>query len=458
MPPQTGANSDPLAQLGVPATSTPAGNQNSNDPLNSIGVPAVPATAPPEQPGVLSRIAEGAKQFAAPVVDTLKPPETPTEQVTHAVAGDNGLEAYRGAKQIVQSVEGLIKASAAEYPQAVKDYQQAVQDFHNRNYRNAAASGVSLGSDVLGMVQPTAVPAAQNVRELAQGAKPGGNMATPLTRDVLTAGTALLGGAEADSGAVSDAISEIPGRIANPFRKVGEAYQKTFMGSDIQPTLKSGIKDVWNNVADESGVPRPTTSSVQDMGEQVGDSILARSKANFKKIDAATDNRFSGLQKSLKDVNNALRSVTNDAEEQALMVRKIRLELQTDQMFDEALVNGVTRDTVDAAKADFKKAQAIFDTNHQIRMSTTGVRPGMPGAEDVPEEVNPKSLMNRSNKLYNSGRIQEAMGEDNASDLIGHTAKAQKMARNVARNRKAAAVVGGGAVAGAELAHQFTQP
>ena len=167
-----------------------------------------------------------------------------------------------------------------------------------------------------------------------------------------------------------------PSLLPNPFRKL--------TGSDIQPTIKAGIQDVWNQTADSAGVPRPTTASVQDMGQEVGDAILARSKAAYKLIDGATDGRFSGTEQALKTVNQDLRSVTNDVQEQELLTRKTRLEMQMNQMMDEAEAKGVPKSTVDAAKADFKKAQAIYDTNHQIRMSTTGVRPDMPGATRCP--------------------------------------------------------------------------
>jgi hypothetical protein len=250
--------------------------------------------------------------------------------------------------------------------------------------------------------------------------------------------------------AIAKPVGEVAGKTAgkvadvlppNPFRKAVTAVTSKFTGSDIQPALKSGIQDVWNQVADKAGVAKPTAASVQDMGQEVGDSIYARSKGRYKLVDDATDNRFSGTEQALKSVNLDLRSVTSDAEEQALLVRKTRLEMQMNQIMDEAEAKGVPKETVAAAKGDFKQAQAIYDTNHQIRMSTTGVRPGMQGATDVPEEVNSKSLMNRLNKIYNKGRLQQAVGDDGAEDLIGHSAAAQKAARNVARNKTVAKYV-----------------
>ena len=69
----------------------------------------------------------------------------------------------------------------------------------------------------------------------------------------------------------------------------------------------------------------------------------------------------------------------------------------------------------------------------------------MQGAKDVPEEVNAKSLLNRLNKLLNKGRLQQAVGEDSAEDLIGHSAIAQKAAKDVTRNQR----IGGAVVAAA---------
>lgn len=267
----------------------------------------------------------------------------------------------------------------------------------------------------------------------------------------LKTGAAVGIGGEALSAAAEAAPEAIQAvrSLQNPFRKAATAVASKFTGSEIQPALKTGIQDVWNQVADKAGVAKPTAASVQDMGQEVGDSILARSKGSYKLIDKATDNRFSGTEQALKTVNLDLRSVTNDTEEQALLVRKTRLEMQMNQMMDEAEAKGVPKATVAAAKNDFKQAQAIYDTNHQIRMSTTGVRPGMQGATDVPEEVNSKSLMNRLNKIYNKGRLQQAVGDDGAEDLIGHSATAQKAARNVARNKTVAKYAVPAAISGA---------
>ena len=200
------------------------------------------------------------------------------------------------------------------------------------------------------------------------------------------------------------------------------------------------------------------------MGDEVGDSILARSKQTYAKIDAATDNRWSGTEEKLRNVRQALRSVTNDNEEAPLLVDKTRYEMQLSQMLDDAAKqpDGFTRADVEAAKSDFKQAQAVYDTNQHIRMTTTGVRAGAPGAEATPETVNAKGLVNRLEKQYEpkgGGRIQQALGEDNSRDLIGHASTAEKAGRTTARNAKAGKYVAGTAGVGgvAELYHTLAK-
>jgi hypothetical protein len=264
---------------------------------------------------------------------------------------------------------------------------------------------------------------------------------------------ALEGGTlGAVTGAATAAIPTVTTALKNPYRKAVRALTDTH----VQPELQSGLRDVWNTVADNAGVARPTTQSIQDAGQEVGDNILARSKRTYADIDKATEGRFSGTEQALKSVNQDLRSVTNDTEEANLLTRKTRLELQMNQMMDDAALSGVDASDVAKAKSDFKQAQAIYDTNHQVRMSTTGVRPGQAGAAEVPEEVNPKSLMNRLNKLYNKGRLVQAVGTDSAEDMIGHSAIAQKAAKDVASKRKVAAiVVPATAATAAEAYHAF---
>ena len=464
---QTGNAPDPLAQLGVPATpSTPAAPA---DPLAAIGTPATPPPAAAEQPSIFDRGVNALKNVGSSILSSavtaaqisgvpipIKPPETPTEQVVQAHAGDSGLAAYRAAKGLVGSVENVVKSGPEAYANAVKDYQRAHQEFVNHDYRNAASSAASAVTDAAHIVEPTM--GTNDARQLTEGTRPGADLTTPLVTQGTNAALALAGTFApevlgAGSEAADATASGVRRMIMNPFRR-------TLTEDAVQPELQANLKNTWNKVADDNNVPRPTATSIRDYGEQVADAILARSKTLYRAVDEATGNRFSGTAAKLQNVVQKMRTVTTDAEEQALLIEKTRYEMQIDQMFDEAAqaATGVTKRTVEAAKAQFKKAQAIYDANQDVRMSTKGIRPGDPGAEGSPETVNSSTLQNRLNKRQDSGRLAEGVGDANGKQMIGHTGKAEatsaaakadeaRVAKNVGRVKavaKGAALAVGG--------------
>jgi len=58
--------------------------------------------------------------------------------------------------------------------------------------------------------------------------------------------------------------------------------------------------------------------------------------------------------------------------------------------------------------------------------------------EDSPETVNPRKLHARINSLYDSGRLQDALGEKGANDLFDHTLENSAAQSKILRNRKIA--------------------
>ena len=267
---------------------------------------------------------------------------------------------------------------------------------------------------------------------------------------------------------VAPAIEGVVNKIPNPWAAARTAARglyntaantnigKALTGSTIQPELQTGIKDVWNTVAQNEGVPGLGHNvSVRDAGQQIGDYILDRSKTAYKQIDDATGGKFQPIEDKIKAVNLKLRSVTNDEEEAKVLADKTRLLWQQDQVFDEAAKNGVDRKTVEAAKADFKKAQSIFDINDQIqKASLEGVKLGNKGADLEPEKVNPSSLQKGLNRLQNLkvdssqvNRLSQGVGDDLGEELINHATTAKVNAAKIARNKAIAKIAVPSAVA-----------
>jgi hypothetical protein len=53
-------------------------------------------------------------------------------------------------------------------------------------------------------------------------------------------------------------------------------------------------------------------------------------------------------------------------------------------------------------------------------MSASGMRPELAGTNNSPEVLDPRKAFERLNKLYNSGRLQQAVGQNQSEQIIQH--------------------------------------
>jgi hypothetical protein len=121
-------------------------------------------------------------------------------------------------------------------------------------------------------------------------------------------------------------------------------------------------------------------------------------------------------------VNQRLREVAglDDENEEALLKRKSEIEQSQQETFDQAKAAGVDPNLVDNARADWKQAQSLYDLDRQLKMSASGMRPELASIESSPEILDPKKAFDRLNKLYNSGRLQQAVGQAQSEQIIQH--------------------------------------
>ena len=197
-------------------------------------------------------------------------------------------------------------------------------------------------------------------------------------------------------------------------------------GEDIQPNLQQGIRDTMSKVAEENGVEPSKAASIRDVVQETGDAVYAKAKAQFATLDEATGGNVTRYDEQIRNANRALQNVTDDVEEAKLMSRKADLLRKQEEAFKQAEDAGVDPKLVDDARANYRKSQALYDVDSHVKMSTSGTRPniGKAGAQS-PEVVDPKKLSSRLNKVYDSGRLQDAVGEDNAQSLLTHADDAQ---------------------------------
>ena len=404
---------------------------------------AASSSSTPDQPGVITRGIEGAKQFAAPIAELVKPPESPQEHLL-SIISPGGLPAYRMAKNLVAAAENTIKSTPAQYKQTVADFQRLADDFHNKDYRNALSSAVSAGSDV-GMI-----PGGNDTRELAEGVRPSGNLAGPLVRQGLTAATMLAGG---EAAAPAEAEAAAPALRINPFRiskiepvvaaqtaKAGlpageaavstaEAAQKTVQAAEAaktatQANVDSALQDIAKQHAAQNGLPAPAAGTAsRDALASNGNALVDAGKADYKVLDKFTNGKFTNAQAELKNAQFELqqKAGTTDADVPTLEANVLRAQMNVDNLFDKAVESGMPKETAEAARTKFRTGQATLDAANDVRMANK-VR-GAAGTRTT--DLN--ALENRWTARYDAGRLQQAFGEQGAKDALTQVHAARVM-------------------------------
>jgi hypothetical protein len=144
----------------------------------------------PEQPGILQRALTGVGQslennFVAPVKAAFSAPKDHKEALALQYGGIEGLEAYRAARQVAGSVEQMIKSPKENYEQTTSDFQRAVNDYKSKGLfsRESLASAGALAADQMSSI-PGGEIIGSRAHELAEGIRPGGDLVTPLAKDL----------------------------------------------------------------------------------------------------------------------------------------------------------------------------------------------------------------------------------------------------------------------------------
>lgn len=272
-------------------------------------------------------------------------------------------------------------------------------------------------------------------------------------------GRAIQGAGEAGTGTFVDtgspekaAEGAAIGAVAAPAiaaaPEVASSLWKSATGKAIQEELQTGIRSVASNAASDASAEIPEGASIRTTFENLSDSVQQQSKDLYATIDGATDGEFTNIQQKIRNVDQKLREIagTDDTAEEKLFNQKVALNTKLDEAIDQATKNGVDPGVADDARNAWKKQSALSDLDNAVKGSTFG------NAKNAPEVVDPKKLVNRLQKLDDSGRLSDAIGDDRANDLLQQaydSAKAIKSrATKVAVVKGAASLAGTGAVGG----------
>lgn len=385
--------------------------------------------APPEKPSFLSKVESGVEQsmpvqMAKSVWETVQPPQDAKEHTVLAVGGVEGLLAYRTAKAVAENAEQMFKAKPQEFQQARQDFSHAVRDFHNSDYRNALSDVASTGADVMGL---TGNPLSERFRELSEGARPSGNLVTPVTKDVID--LAALAASEN-----ADAAKDLAGRITDKVTDIPSRIKGSVTG---QTALQESAQSVAAKTAENANVAA-SQASVSGTFEQVADNIYSKAKDLYKQIDDASGVDLKRLREKISNARQEIRGLSDapeDVEREAKLEASIKNNEDALQRAQQtAVANGVDPNTLKAADASFKQSQALYDLDKNVKTSTAGRTEATGGSETI----DPKKLSPKLEKMWDSGRLQDAVGEENAKQLVSATQDALKRGQYI----RAAKLVG----------------
>ena len=262
--------------------------------------------------------------------------------------------------------------------------------------------------------------------------------ATP-TEAAETAATGTVAGAGA--GALTEAVGAGAGLVKQGAQRVLSAFtEPTSVDPDlavnslrnIQPKIHSGLRSVLGSIEKDAGIEsKPGESgsqSIRDAVSDTADKFYGRAKQTYAELDAATGGHFQRFENALRDLQREANEFVsspdeeNLAKEAELSQRRANIEAAQDAAFDRAKAQGVDPKLIESARADFKKSQALYDLDFNVKKSISGGRPELfadpEAAAKNPEIVDPKKLDLRLNNMYDSGRLQEAVGTDKAKKLL----------------------------------------
>jgi hypothetical protein len=458
-------NQDPWAVV----SQTPIQAQSNNDPWAVVS--QTPATAPIQQTASIPGAPDGLPGMAPPSVDGLT--NDNVQQGSGALntfASNAATGLGKGVNDVLGVIKGIPLGIYHDLPpvQLADSIKQAAPILHA--YEQARSGGADI---------PTAIGAANNaaqkqndviekVKQYADqfkknptqetsrvlfdaaalaasiyaGGAIGGEAATG-TEAAAAEGAAEAGATEAGGGAAAEAAApEVA--ASTPIAKPG-FVQRILKGESVaEAPTADAVASKAASTATKAGIAAPEGAAVDSMGE-VGDSILARTKSQFQTLDDLSGGRIQRFQDRLSNISDQLGDLTGTEEDVAKEAKLFKAQTETQQAMDDTFEEirqqgGDAAKMIDEAKNGYKQGNALKDLDAQVFQSRAA------GATNngLATGVDPSKLLPRLQKLYKSGRLQQALGEDNAIDLLKQTNDAVKLGAKSARLHSVAVKTGGG--------------
>lgn len=430
------APDDPFASL-VQQQQTPAQPGDSDDPFAHIVQAVQPSSQ--DQPGFLSRAYETSplpgviNAAKASASDFFNAP-VQGEQNFHAMidslkTGDFRGAAGHAAQLLVGSENPFSDAAKSVISGITKDAHQAGRDIQSRNVSAIPVVGEGASKYISDVKAGNTSGAIGDVVGTATSVLP-----------MLLGDEASATKAKGAVNTVTDAASDVVGKV-KPF--VSEEAASATAQPEVQGAIRDAAEQQSNAIRAKEGVGPEAPPSVRDAVQNVADAVKARSKAAFSQLDEASGGRwqrFDDALSNLRDKMSETAGVDDDAFEKYSQ-RAQDVEAAQSDLVNQLVADGkIDPDAAEGAKADYKQANALYDVSQQIRNSASGLRPEL--GEGTPETIDPAKLSPSLNKLYDSGRLQQALGDEGASRLVQQVDEALRTKASAVKTAKLVKTIG----------------
>jgi hypothetical protein len=203
-----------------------------------------------------------------------------------------------------------------------------------------------------------------------------------------------------------------------------------------QEALQKGFRDILAKVAADNGVMPPDSgASLYNTVKSVADNIAQKSSAAFKALDDATGGKFQRFEDSLENISKAIseNEGIDDEKVAALEKKQAQVKAAQEQSFEEAKAKGVDPATVEQARKDWRTKSALNDLSNRVLPTVKGTPPEIATAKSTPEKMNANGMFDRAVKMWHTGRLADALGNDNATALVKHLDQAAQAANTAKR-------------------------
>ena len=213
-----------------------------------------------------------------------------------------------------------------------------------------------------------------------------------------------------------------------------EAQAAATAQNELQKGLRNIIRSAGQDArplrdAEGNWIPNiDEPESIRDVAQNLSDALHTKASRIYQQLDDTLGGtRFQSFANKIRDLNETLRNTSDPEAESKLLQQLTDEHAKMSAAIDTLKSQGVDPSLIKEASATFKQHKAVEELSNHVRKTTRGLRPELrqAGQEATPELLNAGQLETRINGMYDSGTLQDALGEGRAQDLLRHIDRAQ---------------------------------